>query len=37
MSTPESTSADPRPGLLRKALRLEYVTVGWNVIEAPSP
>lgn len=34
MSAPQSSSlADPRPALLRGALRLEYVTVGWNVIE----
>lgn len=33
MSAPGAILADPRPGLLREALRLEYVTVGWNVIE----
>ena len=27
-----SVAAD-RPGLLRRALRLEYLTVGWNIIE----
>lgn len=26
-------TADPRPGLVRRGLRLEYLTVGWNVIE----
>ena len=25
--------AGDRPGLLRRALRLEYLTVGWNIIE----
>jgi hypothetical protein len=25
--------ADPRPQLLGRARRLEYLTVGWNVIE----
>jgi hypothetical protein len=27
-------AAEPgRPALLRRALRLEYLTVGWNVVE----
>ena len=25
--------AGERPGLLRRALRLEYLTVGWNIVE----
>ena len=28
-----STIAADRPRLLRRALRLEYLTVGWNVVE----
>src|SRR5450759_1266519 len=28
-----STVAPARPQLLRRALRLEYLTVGWNVVE----
>jgi divalent metal cation (Fe/Co/Zn/Cd) transporter len=27
------TAASTRPALLRRALRLEYLTVGWNVVE----
>mgnify|MGYP003530111322 CR=1 FL=1 len=26
-------AASDRPRLLRRALRLEYLTVGWNIIE----
>jgi len=28
-----TTAAAERPALLRRALRLEYLTVGWNVVE----
>ena len=31
-TTPAAAAAD-RPGLLRRALRLEYLTVGWNIAE----
>jgi hypothetical protein len=24
---------DPRPALLQRALKLEYLTVGWNLVE----
>jgi hypothetical protein len=30
----EAVSLERRRGLYRRALRLEYFTVGWNVIEA---
>lgn len=33
MSTSESSLAEPRRRLLQNALRLEYLTVGWNVLE----
>ena len=32
-STAPAPAAAARPGLLRRALRLEYLTVGWNIIE----
>lgn len=28
-----TAAASARPALLRRALRLEYLTVGWNVVE----
>ena len=31
-TAPTATTAD-RPALLRRGLRLEYLTVGWNIIE----
>lgn len=31
--TPTPAPAAARPGLLRRALRLEYLTVGWNIVE----
>ncbi len=33
MTTATAPAATPRPGLLRRALRLEYLTVGWNIVE----
>ncbi len=33
MTTTPGPATAARPGLLRRALRLEYLTVGWNVIE----
>jgi divalent metal cation (Fe/Co/Zn/Cd) transporter len=33
VSTAPTLPVADRPGLLRRALRLEYLTVGWNVIE----
>jgi hypothetical protein len=28
-----TATAGARPGLLRRALRLEYLTIGWNIVE----
>lgn len=33
MTTTPAPATAARPGLLRRALRLEYLTVGWNIIE----
>lgn len=33
MTTIASNGAETRPRLVRRALRLEYLTVGWNVVE----
>lgn len=33
MTTASTAPVAERPGLLRRALRLEYLTVGWNIIE----
>ena len=33
MSRGPCTDLDARPALLRRALRLEYLTVGWNIVE----
>ena len=33
MTTTDTAVRETRPQLLRRALRLEYVTVGWNVVE----
>lgn len=33
MTTTTAPAAPARPGLLRRALRLEYLTVGWNIVE----
>ena len=33
MPTAPTAPVADRPGLLRRALRLEYLTVGWNIIE----
>ncbi len=28
-----TATAGARPSLLRRALRLEYLTIGWNIVE----
>jgi len=33
VTTAETAAVANRPGLLRRALRLEYLTVGWNIVE----
>ncbi|MBA2633383.1 MAG: hypothetical protein H0U86_10360, partial [Chloroflexi bacterium] len=33
MSTVATSASESRPALLRRGLRLEYLTVGWNIVE----
>ncbi len=33
LASPEGTEAPDRRSLLRRGLRLEYFTVGWNLVE----